>query len=118
NFLTILLDALNLAGLSSRLKEDIVEYLLLDFHLWVYTPFAVQKQLLTKVIPFALSAIKNSRRIISLKRILEIVRTFYWTEKTSDSVSKEDILDGIKSTVRPSLSDLGLLRGYFYHIMN
>eukprot|EP01127_Copromyxa_protea_P005440 TRINITY_DN1536_c0_g1_i1.p1 TRINITY_DN1536_c0_g1~~TRINITY_DN1536_c0_g1_i1.p1 ORF type:complete len:3602 (-),score=523.92 TRINITY_DN1536_c0_g1_i1:100-9459(-) len=66
--------------LPSGITMQILQYILLDFELWVYTDFEVQRHFFAVVLPTIVcqfrKVIRNS--LIGVQGLLDIIRCYYW----------------------------------------
>jgi len=125
-------------------EDDLILNVLLDFHLWIYTKFTVQKYLLEIVLP----TILTQRKVCSLQyilpllthsdqpypmqhmryrygslvvRLLESMKMFYWSVEASvDVMATDPVIHASTKRViaqRPTAVHLRMLRYYLLDLL-
>jgi hypothetical protein len=103
------------SSLPEHLQDAIIRYLLLDLNIWIYTPSWVQKHLLQEALPrvYQRRSYLRYRYGSFVARLLEAMRTFYWSIANPDSMAVDPIVSSATKKVlsqRPDPSVLRLLR--------
>lgn len=71
---------MNNPQLPPLLVLQIIQYILLDFDLWVYTDLDVQRHLFEVVLPGVVCQYRRAMRtyLIGVQGLLDVIRTYYW----------------------------------------
>ncbi|KAH7332120.1 hypothetical protein KP509_20G069100 [Ceratopteris richardii] len=100
--------------LSVKLVEDILTNIFLNLRIWIYTPYAVQRELLISLINYCESNATLTSSSLSFPKTLDLVQRFYWDKPRNRKVfGSKPILHPVTKDVigaRPSREEVGKLR--------
>ena len=85
----------------------------LNFQIWIYTSFDVQKCILQQIAANALRNPPYFRKVISVQRLIDILRQYYWFKPEDDSLAKDPLYHPATEEVvaqRPSQQEIIQLR--------
>ena len=85
----------------------------LNFDIWINTSFNVQKCVLQKIAATSLKNPQYFRKMITVQRLIDILRQYYWFQQEEDSMGKEVISSNVpkeNSSKRPSQFEIIQLR--------
>lgn len=103
----------------AQTAKDIISNLLLDMNLWIYTSYKIQKCLLSRVIPKVISS-DRFYQIYNVKKLLDTIRTYYWTQKGYDVLGSEPFKDAVSGAIivdRPPPTQLAYLRSLLWTLV-
>ncbi|BBM99563.1 hypothetical protein MPTK1_1g22060 [Marchantia polymorpha subsp. ruderalis] len=100
--------------LSQALVKEALSKLYLNPHIWIFTPFSVQRTLYSSLLKHVETDATNLRSICGLARILDIVQQFYWDKcKKRKVLGAKPLVHPVTKTVigeRPSQQEVAKLR--------
>ncbi|CAK9237200.1 unnamed protein product [Sphagnum troendelagicum] len=104
----------NGAALSEALVKEALMNLFLNPHIWIFTPFAVQWELYTRLLNYATSDTSLLPLIFGLPWVLDSLRQFYWDKpKSRRALGTKPLLHPITKAVigeRPTQLEIAKLR--------
>lgn len=108
------------------IQDGILEHLLLEAHLWIYTPYNVQQKLwadcLQSVFIRTGTNGKFRSRVGAVSRLLEIIRIYYWeTGSPTNVMASEPVVSSQTGDViaqRPVVPQLRVLRKLIYSLVS
>lgn len=108
------------------IQDGILEHLLLEAHLWIYTPYGVQQKLwadcLQSVFIRTGTNGKFRSRVGAVSRLLEIIRIYYWeTGSPANVMASEPVVSAQTGDViaqRPVVTQLRVLRKLIYTLIS
>ncbi|KAH9551888.1 hypothetical protein CY35_09G037400 [Sphagnum magellanicum] len=104
----------NGAALSEALVKEALMNLFLNPHIWIFTPFVVQRELYTSLLNYATSDTSLLPSIFGLPWVLDSLRQFYWDKpKSRRALGTKPLLHPITKAVigeRPTQLEIAKLR--------
>ena len=108
------------------IQDGILEHLLLEAHLWIYTPYGIQQKLwadcLQSVFIRTGTNGKFRSRVGAVSRLLEIIRIYYWeTGSPANVMASEPVVSAQTGDVlaqRPVVPQLRVLRKLIYSLIS
>lgn len=101
-------------SVSKRLVEEVLLKVYLNLHIWIYTPYFVQRELLMALLNYAENETALAQSFITLPIILDIVQLFYWDKpRNRKMIGTKPLLHPVTKEVigeRPGREEVGKLR--------
>lgn len=92
----------------------------LNFHGWIYAPVAVQRHVISAVGNHVAGRPEYFRQMITVQRVVDALRLYYWSEPSPDSLGKAEVINTQTGQVlgeRPKGNDLIMLRQMLLHVV-
>lgn len=125
-FLDLLKANMEPSRFPRAIQDSILEHLLLEAHLWIYTPHAVQQKLWLDCLhsifirPGPIGKFRS--RVGAVSRLLEIIRIYYWeTGSPANVMASEPVISSHTGEVvaqRPVVPHLRMLRKHIYSLIS
>lgn len=100
--------------LSEQLVKEALQKLFLNPHIWLFTPFIVQRELYTSLLNYGETDGNQLHHVCGLPKVLDTLRQFYWDKpKSRRALGTKPLLHpGTKTVIgeRPSQSEVAKLR--------
>ncbi|EFC50489.1 predicted protein [Naegleria gruberi] len=105
NTVALIPSLLSCAKDHSVLYSDIVNYLVFNFRLWIYTDVEVQKLLFQQLLDISNEKKDNFtkiREILGVQKLLDLMRWFYWYERAKSNSTESEYQLGTEKICNPA----------------
>lgn len=105
--------------LAGDLVKELISKVYLNPHIWIFTPFIVQKELYCSLFAYVEKDAGQLRGVRSLATTLDVIRQFYWDKpRVRKGFGAKPLLHPVTKEIigeRPSQQEVAKLR---FHVLN